>query len=56
MTGQKTEPSHGNTAEDFGANAWLVDELYKQYREDPKSVDESWWPVLEQYQPEETGT
>ncbi len=39
----------GGTAEDFGANAWLVDEMYKQYTVDPNSVDRSWWPVLERY-------
>ena len=26
----------------FGANAWLVDEMYEQYRTDPSSVSESW--------------
>src|SRR3954453_8415714 len=26
----------------FGANAWLVDEMYDQYRADPSSVSESW--------------
>ncbi len=31
----------------FGANAWLVEELYKQYQTDKNSVDESWWPVME---------
>ncbi|MDO4240919.1 MAG: multifunctional oxoglutarate decarboxylase/oxoglutarate dehydrogenase thiamine pyrophosphate-binding subunit/dihydrolipoyllysine-residue succinyltransferase subunit [Microbacteriaceae bacterium] len=31
----------------FGANAWLVDELYKQYLTDKNSVDPSWWPTLE---------
>ena len=36
-------------AGDFGANAWLVDELWKQYQVDKNSVDQSWWPVLEQY-------
>jgi 2-oxoglutarate decarboxylase len=35
------------TANDFGANAWLVEELYKQYLNDKNSVDESWWPVLQ---------
>ena len=32
---------------DFGANAWLVEELYKQYLQDKSSVDQSWWPILE---------
>ncbi|MBV8560273.1 MAG: multifunctional oxoglutarate decarboxylase/oxoglutarate dehydrogenase thiamine pyrophosphate-binding subunit/dihydrolipoyllysine-residue succinyltransferase subunit [Acidimicrobiia bacterium] len=26
----------------FGPNAWLVDEMYEQYRADPSSVSESW--------------
>ena len=38
---------HGT--EEFGANAWLVDEMYKQFVADPNSVDRSWWPVLEKY-------
>jgi len=52
LSGQESHPgTTGQTAEDFGANAWLVDELYKQYIEDKNLVDESWWPVLENYQP-----
>ncbi|TPW75933.1 multifunctional oxoglutarate decarboxylase/oxoglutarate dehydrogenase thiamine pyrophosphate-binding subunit/dihydrolipoyllysine-residue succinyltransferase subunit [Schumannella soli] len=31
----------------FGANEWLVDELYERYLVDKESVDRSWWPVLE---------
>ncbi|WP_200938535.1 multifunctional oxoglutarate decarboxylase/oxoglutarate dehydrogenase thiamine pyrophosphate-binding subunit/dihydrolipoyllysine-residue succinyltransferase subunit [Curtobacterium sp. Leaf183] len=37
------------TAGEFGANEWLVDELYEQFLADKNSVDESWWPVLESY-------
>ncbi|MFZ7088534.1 multifunctional oxoglutarate decarboxylase/oxoglutarate dehydrogenase thiamine pyrophosphate-binding subunit/dihydrolipoyllysine-residue succinyltransferase subunit [Curtobacterium sp. RRHDQ10] len=37
------------TAGEFGANEWLVDELYEQFVADRNSVDESWWPVLESY-------
>ena len=33
---------------DLGANEWLVDEMYERYLADKNSVDESWWPVLEQ--------
>ena len=40
---------NGDSAEDFGANAWLVDEMYKQYLVDKNSVDQAWWPVLERY-------
>jgi len=35
---------------DFGANEWLVAEMYAQWRENPDSVDQSWWPILERYQ------
>jgi len=27
----------------FGANEWLVDEMYERYQQDPNSVDEVWW-------------
>lgn len=47
---ERTEANgNGGSAEEFGANAWLVDELYKQYVQDKNSVDRSWWPVLERY-------
>ena len=36
---------------DFGANEWLVEELYEQFKIDKNSVDKSWWPVLESYRP-----
>ncbi|MGO1538305.1 MAG: multifunctional oxoglutarate decarboxylase/oxoglutarate dehydrogenase thiamine pyrophosphate-binding subunit/dihydrolipoyllysine-residue succinyltransferase subunit [Leucobacter sp.] len=49
MADRTDAPDHGSSAEDFGANAWLVDELYKQYSQDKNSVDRSWWPVLERY-------
>ena len=28
--------------EDFGANDWLLEEMYEQYTADPSSVDEAW--------------
>src|SRR5690606_30318707 len=34
---------------EFGANQWLVDELYQQYKVDKNAVDKEWWPVMEQY-------
>ena len=43
-----TEEGAGN---EFGANEWLVDELYEQFTADRDSVDRSWWPVLEAYHP-----
>ena len=30
------------SAQDFGANDWLVDEMYEQYLADPASVDAAW--------------
>ena len=35
----------------FGANAWLVDDMYEQYRQDPSSVSESWREFFENYRP-----
>ncbi|MFT4265398.1 MAG: hypothetical protein QM572_18610, partial [Nocardioides sp.] len=28
--------------EEFGANEWLVEEMYEQYQKDPASVDAAW--------------
>ncbi len=36
--------------ETLGPNAWLVDEMYDQYREDPSSVSESWQEFFADYQ------
>ncbi|WP_414654628.1 multifunctional oxoglutarate decarboxylase/oxoglutarate dehydrogenase thiamine pyrophosphate-binding subunit/dihydrolipoyllysine-residue succinyltransferase subunit [Intrasporangium sp.] len=36
---------------DFGANEWLVDELYQQFLEDKNSVDRAWWSFFEDFQP-----
>ncbi len=41
----------GFASGEFGANEWLVDEMYERYRVDKHSVDKSWWPILENYQP-----
>ncbi|WP_104199415.1 multifunctional oxoglutarate decarboxylase/oxoglutarate dehydrogenase thiamine pyrophosphate-binding subunit/dihydrolipoyllysine-residue succinyltransferase subunit [Cryobacterium sp. Y29] len=50
MSGQVTGgASDETTSGEFGANEWLVDELYERYLIDKKLVDESWWPVLESY-------
>jgi 2-oxoglutarate decarboxylase len=36
---------------DFGANEWLVEELYQRYLTDPGSVDRAWWSFFADYQP-----
>ncbi len=33
----------------FGANSWLVEEMYEQYRADPESVGDSWQEFFEDY-------
>ena len=56
LTGVGTDD--GSSGE-FGANEWLVDELYEQFIVDKNSVDKSWWPILETYHPtvkDESGT
>src|SRR5215207_9619939 len=37
------------TGSAFGANSWLVEEMYEQYRADPESVGESWREFFEDY-------
>ncbi|GAA2400523.1 multifunctional oxoglutarate decarboxylase/oxoglutarate dehydrogenase thiamine pyrophosphate-binding subunit/dihydrolipoyllysine-residue succinyltransferase subunit [Streptomyces glaucosporus] len=44
--GQGKSPSAG-----FGANEWLVDEIYQQYLQDPNSVDRAWWDFFADYKP-----
>ncbi len=48
LTGVGTDD--GSSGE-FGANEWLVDELYEQFIVDKNLVDKSWWPILESYHP-----
>ena len=43
-----------STRADFGANEWLVDELYEQYQKDRNAVDPAWWDFFEGYKPETT--
>ncbi len=40
---------------DFGANEWLVDELYQRYLTDQDSVDRAWWSFFADYQPSHPG-
>ena len=41
-------------ASDFGANQWLVEELYQRYLADPGSVDQAWWSFFSDYRPNGT--
>ncbi|WP_197504568.1 2-oxo acid dehydrogenase subunit E2, partial [Mycobacterium sp. 852002-51163_SCH5372311] len=41
-----------NTGSPFGQNEWLVEEMYRKFRDDPSSVDPSWHEFLVDYNPE----
>ncbi|MFF8384533.1 multifunctional oxoglutarate decarboxylase/oxoglutarate dehydrogenase thiamine pyrophosphate-binding subunit/dihydrolipoyllysine-residue succinyltransferase subunit [Streptomyces kanasensis] len=45
-----------NPAAAFGANEWLVDEIYQQYLQDPNSVDRAWWDFFADYKPGASGS
>jgi len=45
----------GGAAGEFGANEWLVEELYAQFKVDRNAVDPSWWPILDRYHASVTG-
>lgn len=55
MSSQVTGVGVSNEGE-FGANEWLVDELYEQFKNDKNSVDKAWWPILEAYKPVDAAT
>ena len=38
-----------NSQDEFGANEWLVEEMYNQWKSSPDSVDKEWWPILERF-------
>ncbi len=38
-------------SENLGPNAWLVDEMFEQFRRDPESVSESWRDFFRGYKP-----
>ena len=44
-----------STSSPFGQNEWLVEEMYRKFRDDPSSVDASWHEFLVDYDPEPTG-
>jgi 2-oxoglutarate decarboxylase len=53
-TGDSAEHGAGHSGADFGANEWLVDELYQRYLADPGSVDRAWWSFFSDYRPTRT--
>ena len=50
---QSGEHTAAQTMAQFGANEWLVDEMYQQYLKDPGSVDKAWWDFFADYQPQD---
>jgi 2-oxoglutarate decarboxylase len=42
-----------STSSPFGQNEWLVEEMYRKFRDDPSSVDPSWHEFLVDYNPPE---
>ena len=40
---------NSQSSQEFGANEWLVDEMYSQWLVNPESVDKEWQPILERY-------
>ncbi|HIY94893.1 MAG TPA: multifunctional oxoglutarate decarboxylase/oxoglutarate dehydrogenase thiamine pyrophosphate-binding subunit/dihydrolipoyllysine-residue succinyltransferase subunit [Candidatus Rothia avicola] len=43
-----TQPEH-TVPEEFAGNEWLVEELFEKYEQDRNSVDETWWPLFDQW-------
>lgn len=58
---EPSDPTPGNSsfagkfgeevAEQFGANEWLVDEMYERYLQDPSSLDKTWLDFFAQFIP-----
>jgi len=42
--------------QEFGANQWLVEEMYSQWLLNPESVDKEWLPLLEKFHALRTGS
>ncbi|HEY7045866.1 MAG TPA: multifunctional oxoglutarate decarboxylase/oxoglutarate dehydrogenase thiamine pyrophosphate-binding subunit/dihydrolipoyllysine-residue succinyltransferase subunit [Jatrophihabitantaceae bacterium] len=50
-TEQSTSDPNPALGADFGANEWLVEEMYERYLADPKSVDAAWHDFFADYRP-----
>ena len=47
MSDNDTLGASTDASVEFGANEWLVDELWSLYQKDPQLVEKSWWPLFE---------
>ena len=50
-TDQSTDSESTPTLASFGANAWLVEDMYERYLADPASVDAAWHDFFDDYRP-----
>src|SRR5688500_7596369 len=46
---REEHPSGVSATSEFGANDWLVDEMYEKYRRNPESVGPSWQEFFADY-------
>ena len=54
-TDQPNETSPQSSIGEFGANEWLVDDMYERYLADPNSVDAAWHDFFADYRQGESG-
>ena len=50
------ESTEDSSLSAFGANEWLVDEMYERYQQDPGSVDKVWWDFFDHGDAPASGT
>jgi 2-oxoglutarate decarboxylase len=50
-TGSSQQGPGTDPAAEFGANDWLVEDLYQQYLKDRDSVDPAWWEYFAKHTP-----
>ncbi|MGX7679345.1 multifunctional oxoglutarate decarboxylase/oxoglutarate dehydrogenase thiamine pyrophosphate-binding subunit/dihydrolipoyllysine-residue succinyltransferase subunit [Jatrophihabitans sp. DSM 45814] len=51
MTAPSSTGESSAARPDFGANEWLVEEMYERYLADPQSVDAAWHEFFDDYRP-----
>ncbi|MDP4834432.1 MAG: multifunctional oxoglutarate decarboxylase/oxoglutarate dehydrogenase thiamine pyrophosphate-binding subunit/dihydrolipoyllysine-residue succinyltransferase subunit [Ilumatobacteraceae bacterium] len=51
MTAPVNTSVGGSAGDDFGANSWLVEEMYERYRDNPAAVSEQWQEFFSDYKP-----
>ena len=49
VRGDPLSNDNSQSGQEFGANEWLVDEMYSQWLTNPDSIDKEWQPILERY-------